>query len=186
MRFLIRLVPIEPTREVFLGSIRALARTVGAEARNPKWTSYGALEIDIFCPSRADLEMFIAATEPLARLEFLTDLNRAPKHLTDDEVFSRARILFNSERYWECHEVLEGLWRQKQGEEKSLLQGIILICAGFVHHQKGEEGVALSVLNRGAKQLDVSRVEYGGFDITSMKKQVQLMLALKRFTNFRV
>jgi uncharacterized protein len=186
LRFLVRLVPNEPTRDVFLGSIRALARTVGAEARNPKWTSYGALEIDVFCPSRADLDLFTAATEPLARLEFVTDLNIAPEHTTEDEAFSRARALFNAERYWECHEILEGLWRQKNGPEKSFLQGVILVCAAFVHHQKGEEGVALSVLKRGAQQLDLPGTVYGGFDIPSLKAQVKQMLALQKFTGFRV
>ena len=186
MRFLVRLAPLEPPRDDFLASIRTIAKSVGMEARNPKWTSYGALEVDIFCPTKADLEIFLATAEPLAKLEFVTDLNRAPEHLPDDEILSRARGLFNAERYWECHEVLEGLWRQKQGEEKRLLQGIILVCAAFVHHQKGEEKVALSVLGRGANQLDFSRADYGDFDVSVVKEEVQRILKLRRFTNFRV
>ena len=177
---------MEATKGVFLGSIRALARSVGVEARNPKWTSYGALEVDIFCPSRADLEIFVATTGPLARPEFVTDLNAAPKHMTDHEILSKGRALFNAERYWECHEVLEGLWRQKKREEKSLLQGIILVCAAFVHHQKGEEEVALSVLRRGSSQLEFPRARYGGFNVPELRKEVQRVLSLNRFTNFRV
>jgi len=177
---------MEANKGVFLGSIRALARSVGVEARNPKWTSYGALEVDIFCPSSGDLEIFMATTEPLARPEFVTDLNAAPEHLTDQETFSKARALFNAERYWECHEVLEGLWRQKKGEEKDLLQGIILVCAAFVHHQKGEEEVALSVLRRGSSQLEFPGGEYGGFDVPKLRREVQRVLSLRRFTNFGV
>ena len=120
--------------------MKALARSVGVDARNPKWTSYGALELDIFCSTDADLETFLAAAKPITGTEFVTDLNRAPEYLTDDEILSKGRWLFNAERYWECHEVLEGLWRQKKEGEKLLLQGIILICAAYVHHQKGEEG----------------------------------------------
>jgi uncharacterized protein len=186
LRFLVRFAPSEASRGVFLESARALAKSVGVEARNPKWTSYGALEVDIFCPSSADLEIFVAIAQPLAKPEFITDLNRAPEHMTDDEILSKARGLFNAERYWECHEVLEGLWRQKQGEEKRLLQGIILVCAAFIHHQKGEDAVALSVLRRGANQLDFPRTKYGGFDVPNVKKEVQRMLTLRRFKDFRV
>ena len=186
MRFLVRLAPFEPPRDDFLASVRTTAKSIGVEARNPKWTSYGALEVDIFCPTKADLETFLATAEPLAKLEFVTDLSKAPEHMTDSEILSRARGLFNVERYWECHEVLEGLWRQKQGEEKRLLQGIILVCAAFVHHQKGEEKVALGVLARGMNQLDFPRADYWGFDILKVKEEVQHILKLRRFTSFRV
>jgi hypothetical protein len=94
--------------------------------------------------------------------------------------------MFNSERYWECHEVLEGLWRQKKGEEKRLLQGMILVCAAFVHHQKGEEDVALGVMRRAADQLEYSSESYGGFDVLGMKRNVQDLLKARRLSVFRV
>ena len=123
---------------------------------------------------------------PLAKLEFIRDLNVAPPHKTDAETFSEARRLFNEERYWECHEVLEGIWRGKQGEEKRLLQGIILVCAAFVHHQKGEDSVALGVLRRAIPQLELSSRSYGGFDVTALKKNAMRVLDGGRFSNFRV
>ena len=186
MRFLIRLTPKSSARNAFLQTTRALARSVGVEARNPKWTSNGSLELDIFCPSRADFELFMAAVAPVAGVEFTTDLNRAPEHVTDETITSRARDLFNAERYWECHEILEGLWRQKKGEEKLLLQGIILVCAAFVHHQKGEDGVALGVLERGAKQLEFPLETYGGFNIPLLRDDVRGILGARAFTPFRL
>jgi hypothetical protein len=176
LRFLIRLRPSETLRGGLLAAVRGLARSVGVETRNAKWTSYGALELDVFCPARADLDVFLAAVSPIASPEFVTDLNRAPEHMTDEEVLSKARVLFNNERYWECHEVLEGIWRQKQGGEKRLLQGIILVCAAMVHHQKGEEAVALSVLNRAARLLDFPSDEYGGINLSRLRQDVQLMI----------
>jgi hypothetical protein len=171
---------------MFLSSIRALARSVGAEARNPKWASNGALELDIFCPTNADFETFLAAASPIVRTEFVTDLNKAPEYLAEDEILSKARRLFNAERYWECHEVLEGLWRQKQGEEKRLLQGIILLCAAYVHHQKGEAPVAFSVLRRAIPQLESSRPTYWGFRVQILRAKAESMLRAQRFENFRV
>jgi hypothetical protein len=166
--------------------LRRLAKSTASEARNPKWTSYGALELDIFSSSRADFDLFLAAASPIAKEEFTKDLNVAPPFKAEEELLAEARELFNSERYWESHEVLEGIWRQKHGEEKRLLQGIILVCAAFVHHQKGEEDVALGVLRRAAKQLDYSVPNYGGFDLEALRTNVQRILDDRSFSTFRV
>jgi hypothetical protein len=177
---------MESPRSSYLSSIRTLARSVGAEARNPKWTSYGALELDIFSPTAADFETFLAAAKPIAKTEFVTDLNRAPEYLTDEEILSKARRLFNAERYWECHEVLEGLWRQKQGEEKRVLQGIILVCAAYVHHQKAEEGVALGVLGRGARMLELPTKEYGSINLSTIRNKIRRMLETGTISDLRI
>ena len=186
MRYLVRFGPTVLGRAELLQSIRSIASTVGANAQNPKWTSYGALEIDVFAPSRADFELFLAAVEPLASLDFSRDLNTAPPHLSDEELFLEARNYFNSERYWECHEVLEGAWRQMQGAEKRYVQGIILVCAAFVHHQKGEGAVALSVLKRASKQLDLGEETYHGIDVTALKLKVEQMISAGAFEVFRI
>jgi hypothetical protein len=186
MRFLVRLWASEVQRDRFLTTVRAIAKTTGAEARNPKWTSYGALELDIFCPTVPDFDLFIAAVSPLAKLEFVKDLNRAPEYKSEDEFFAESRALFNAERYWECHEVLEGIWRLKSGDEKRFLQGIILVCAAFVHHQKGEYGIALGVLNRAVIQLEFPATTYGGFDVATLRKNVDEILKKKQFSSFRV
>ena len=49
-----------------------------------------------------------------------------------------AIFLFNIERFWKSHEVLEGIWKESLGIEKRILNGIILIDAAFVHYQKNE------------------------------------------------
>jgi hypothetical protein len=166
--------------------VKVVAKSVGVVVRNPKWTSYGALELDVFCPTEADLETYLAATRPILGTEFVTNLNLAPEHLTDYEILSKARGLFNTERYWECHEVLEGLWRQRQGDEKRMLQGMILVCAAYVHHQKGEEGVALGVLVRGAKLLESSVQRYGAFDLSKVRNEVQRRIESGTLTGFRI
>ena len=186
MRWLVRFLPTESPKDSFLASIKAVAKSVGADARNAKWASYGALELDIFCPTYADFETFLAAASPIGRPEFVTDLNKAPEYLDDADTLSKAKALFNAERYWECHEALEGLWRRKQSDEKRLLQGIILVCAAYVHHQKGEDGVALSVLARGSKLLDYPNRRYRGFDVSRLRSNVRGILGARRLTIFRV
>lgn len=186
MRFLVRLKAASVPGESLLGAVRTMAGSLGVDPRNPKRTSYGALELDVFSPARADFDLFISAVQPIATVEFVRDLNVAPTHRGEGELFAEARALFNAERYWECHEVLEGAWREKQGEEKRLLQGIILVCAAFVHHQKGEHQVALGVLRRGVGQLVYPPRKYGGFDIAELRREVERVLESQEFTNFEV
>jgi uncharacterized protein len=173
-------------KDELLSTVRGLARSTGGEARNPKWTSRGALELDIFCPSKADFELILAVLAPVAKLDFVRDLSETPHHRTQDALFSEARALFNEERYWECHEVLEGAWKIQKGDEKRLLQGIILVCAAFVHHQKNEDEVALGVLARASKQLYFPGPSYGGFDLAALRANVQKIRERGRFLPFRV
>lgn len=164
-----RLKPQANEREATLEALRAVARALGAESRNPKWTSYGALELDVFVRSKGDFELFTDAAAPLAEIEFTHDLNEAPPHLTVDQSIFLARDYFNQERYWEAHEVLESVWRVSTGKERSFLQGLILVCAAYVHHQKGEREVALAVLRRAERQLDYDS-SYHGIDAGNVRR----------------
>ena len=128
----------------------------------------------------------MSSVEPLARVQFQTNLNEAPPHMTDTELFADARELFNSERYWECHEVLEGKWRTLSGEEKALVQGIILVCAALVHHQKDEEDTGIGILRRAVGLLVWNDKKYGGFDVSAMRNNVESILASGLFSVFRV
>ena len=186
MRYLIRMIQRNGPGDGLLSSVKAVAKSVGVDARNPKRTSYGALELDIFAPSKVSMETFLAAAEPLGRLEFWRDLNIAPQYKTEEELFLEARRYFNSERYWECHEVLEGAWRLKSGEEKKYVQGIILVCAAFVHHQKGEDEVALGILGRAVKQLDFRAPRYNGIEVNSLRRRSEHIIASGRFEAFRI
>jgi len=184
MRFLMRQRPSDGDRERFLYTLKALARSLGADPRNPKWTSNGSLEIDIFVPTREDFLLYLAAVEPLGTVDFWRDLNVAPKHMDENELISEAREYFNDERYWECHETLEGLWRTLSGDEKRFLQGVILVCAAFVHHQKSEDGVALGVLRRARPQLEWDQPMYHGIDVPELRRSVSDILRQEEFSSF--
>lgn len=186
MRFLVRVLSPGVPPERALSSVRALARMAGSEARNAKWTSYGALEIDIFSPTRADFDVLLSVLAPLFELEFYRDLNAAPPHRSEDAKFAEAKSYFNSERYWECHEVLEEVWRNKSGAEKRLLQGIILVCAAFVHHQKGEQSVALGVLRRAEAQLEIPASGYHALDLATLVTNTKSIVKTGKFYEFKI
>jgi uncharacterized protein len=143
---------------------------------NPKRTSYGALEIDVFAETKADFETFLAAVAPLGRIEFARDLQEVQPHLEKDAAVAEAVSLFNAERFWEAHEVLESIWREALGEEKTLLQGLILVCAAFVHVQKDESEVAIGIIKRTLPKLSWAESAYHGIPVASVRTRLQRML----------
>ncbi len=185
-RFLIRVVPGEPDRQRFLTSLKTIGRSIGANLKHPRWTSYGALEIDAFTPSPYDFDLFVAAIEPLSKVEFTKNLDEPPAFRTKEEIIQDAIDYFNSERYWECHETLESIWRPSVGEEKRLIQGIILICAALVHVQRDEREVALDIYKRALPQLEWNAKTYHGIDVPRLRKNVESSLEKRDPSPFKI
>jgi uncharacterized protein len=187
MRFLVRLIPQGGDRAALLSTVRSIAANLGGSAVNPKWTSYGALEIDIFAPSRQDFEVVMAAIAPLVQgVEFAKDLQEAPPFLPKEKAIDEAVTLFNAERFWEAHEVLESLWRVAEGTEKKLLQGLILVCAAFVHYQKDESKVALGVARRALPLLAWTDPTYYAIDVVNVRERVARMAEDGTLSLFRL
>jgi hypothetical protein len=68
-------------------------------------------------------------------------------------------------------------WRISSEPEKEVLQGIILLAAAFVHLQRNEEDVALSVMQRAYDKLADHTERYFEIDVTALKAKVQHMLS---------
>ena len=69
-------------------------------------------------------------------LEKLTSIGETDhSRLIIEEQIEKAQLVqdgisyFNDERFWECHEALEGAWKQSKDDEKELIQGLILVAA---------------------------------------------------------
>ena len=87
------------------------------------------------------------------------------KHVVEEIVEKEQAIsdgisYFNNERFWECHEILEGVWKNCTGNEKFLVQGLILVAAGLVHYQKDEDEICISIFNRALTKLENSDGQY--------------------------
>ena len=64
LRYLVRLASdFFRSKEGLLRGVRSLSASVGGSVRNPKWTSYGALEVDVFVNSRPDFDLLRAPLE---------------------------------------------------------------------------------------------------------------------------
>ena len=83
--------------------------------------------------------------------------------------------LFNEERFWESHEVLEQIWRFSKGTERDAIQSVILTAAAFVHYQKNEPDICLSVLKRArAKIPDEHRTEL--LSLNNLREKIDSIL----------
>ncbi len=138
-----------------------------------------AVEFDLFCPPEAELHPFLNALEPTGAILTYKRLDVAPSTLGPADVMAEARQLFNEERYWEAHEVLEGIWRPAKGSEKQLLQGIILTAAALVHAQKNELAVVGPMLEDAAQRLQNQPVTYYGLDVRRFLREVKKMSLTK-------
>jgi len=123
-------------------------------------------------------------------LEKLTSIGQIDhsRHIVEEKIEKNQLIkdgifYFNIERFWECHEALEGVWKQCTGDEKELIQGLILIAAALVHYQKYENTICLSVLCRALKILHGKSGEYYKINVDIVKhKSIEILDKKEIFT----
>ncbi len=101
-------------------------------------------------------------------------------------IVDEGRRLFNEGRFWHVHEVLEELWLVRQGEEKELLQGLILVAASLVHAGNQKMEVAWPMLERALKKLEGQPALYYGWDIQAFRDHFAKALADKTLVIPRV
>lgn len=116
---------------------------------------------------------------------------RDARHLIECEIPKGEAIdegirYFNGERFWECHESFEGVWKECYEGEKDLVQGIILAAAGLVHYQKSQDDICLSIFNRALKKLSVAAGKYHSIDIDSLRHRLQKMVKSGQISTFEL
>ena len=119
--------------------------------------STSAIEFDLFAEqtdinrSKSLLEAKISKVVTLRLIDFRASARG------EEETLREGIDLFNQERFWEAHELLEEIWHPATGVERDIIQGLILTAAALVHYQKNENAVCVSILGRAMEKL-------GGFD----------------------
>jgi uncharacterized protein len=117
--------------------------------------------------------------ETVQRLKILGELDHA-KHVIEekkskDDSIKEGIFYFNDERFWECHEILESVWKNCYEGEKDLVQGIILVAAALVHYQKNENQICISILKRALDKLSNASGNYYNIDVDSLKNKINEM-----------
>jgi len=128
--------------------------------------------------------------ELVEKLSSIGPLDHA-KHVIEEIVEKEKAIsegvdYFNNERFWECHEILEGVWKNCDGNEKFLVQGLILVAAGLVHYQKDEDSICISIFNRALEKLENSNGNYHNIDIDKIKEIITEMINSKDVSSFLI
>lgn len=103
-----------------------------------------------------------------------------------EDALKRARQYFNDERYWECHEVLESVWKNAYEGEKDLVQGIILVAAALVHYQKNENEICISIMKRAMEKLSSASGEYHNVDLDKFRKTIEKIISLQKIEPFKI
>lgn len=91
--------------------------------------------------------------------------------------FHDAVHLFNSGAYFECHEVLEELWREEPTSLRLFYQGLLQIAVGCYHLtvRRNKHG-AISKLKAGGEKLEMFPSVMDGVDLNDLRQQVQHLL----------
>lgn len=141
------------------------------------------LEFDVSV-NPVDLDVVIQKLNPLGDLDNV-------RHVFEEKIEKEAGIkdgifYFNSERFWESHESLEGAWKQCFGREKELVQGIILLAVAFAHQQKNEHRIGIGMLGRALEKLGNSPTVYNEINVDMIRNKIREMQQSKSLTIFAI
>jgi predicted metal-dependent hydrolase len=80
--------------------------------------------------------------------------------------------LFNSGRFYEAHEVWEEVWLHERGTRRLLLQGLILVAAGWLKRDAGNARGAWVLFSRALERLEQLPPGFEGLDVGGLCPQV--------------
>ncbi|MEM0444955.1 MAG: DUF309 domain-containing protein [Nitrososphaerota archaeon] len=176
-RFIIalRLKGLEATQQLHEGYVGEARRLLSHIACSVVDVRIGGrrLEVDVLTDNPDEVVKTLSTG--LAPLEYVREV--APlEGLSEEEIVNLAVSLFNDERFWEAHEALEQVWRNKAGEEREVLSGLIKLSAAFVHAQKGRGENSLRMLQSALNHLSRwSRERYYNVNVEALRKELELL-----------
>jgi uncharacterized protein len=145
-----------------------------------------ALEFNMFAQNEKELDdRKRLLTKKTLRIISVKPLDTPTKVVDRDEALAEGVQLFNEERFWECHEILEQAWHVSVGVERDAIQGLILTAAAFVHYQKGEEDICLSILKRARAKMGSAKT-YHRIDFETLGQNIDGILDSERIRLFRL
>ena len=95
----------------------------------------------------------------------------------DEAELRRGVALFNAGLYFECHELLEGVWRATPGPERAFYHGIVQAAAAFYHYEKHNLHGARTLLTKGFQKLEGFPDHYRGVALGAFRRTLRPWLA---------
>lgn len=62
--------------------------------------------------------------------------------------------LFNDEKYWECHEFFEDLWREEPGDVRYVYWAIIQVASALIHYRERNPGGAKGLIHKARQKFE--------------------------------
>jgi len=178
MRYLVRLANSQGYTPRDVKMIQAKIRELlgSADKIGNLRISTSAIEFDLFAEqtdlnrSKSLLEAKISKVATLRPIEPLVAPARGEMQTLQEGI-----DLFNRERFWEAHELLEEIWHHATGVERDIIQGLILTAAALVHYQKNENDVCVSILGRARDKLGTLD-HFKSLDISRLRASIEQVL----------
>ena len=86
----------------------------------------------------------------------------------DDPRFQKGVDEFNEQLFFECHETLEEIWLEEQGEDRKFYQGLIQVAAGYFKLQQRVPAGALKLWRTGIEKLEPYAPVFLGVDVETL------------------
>jgi hypothetical protein len=141
------------------------------------------IEFDV-AAEKADLDPLVEKLSPIGEIDNVRHV--VEEHLDKDKGLEDGIFYFNNERFWECHEALEGVWKKCYGREKDMVQGIILLAVAFAHSQKNDYSIGLGMLSRVLEKLGNSPAMYNKIDVDMIRSNIIDMQKSNTLTRFEI
>ena len=84
--------------------------------------------------------------------------------------------LFNSEEFFDAHEVLEDLWQEYSGDDRAVYQGLIQVAVALEHERRGNSKGARGVLGSARRRLEPHLPRAKGFELTEILEAAERFL----------
>jgi len=141
------------------------------------------IEFDVAIETK-DVDTLVEKLSPIGDLDNI-------RHVIEEEIeidqgIKDGIFYFNNERFWECHEAFEGVWKQCFGREKELVQGIILVAVAFAHAQENELSIGVAMLTRALQKLGSSPSMYHSIDVERIRKKSVEMQQINDLVLFEI
>lgn len=173
-----------PDADLILKKSRELTNSLDIIIRDCRIAS-DFIELDLSLEKIENIDKVLNLLKRISSTKEIMEVKE--RHFSKTEAINRAVVLFNDEKYWWSHEALEMVWKEASGHEKQLLNGLILICAAFVHFQKNENNICFSILERSmAKFLNVKDSNYYGINIDKIKILIRQIVENKKILKFKI
>ena len=93
----------------------------------------------------------------IAKTEEYLPLNRDKVLRRKNDMLKTASCLFDEERYWEAHMLLEDLWKCVYGSERSCIQDVIHLAVAMIKFQMNQKETAKIVYERTVNRIGDAR-----------------------------